>query len=88
MTLLYIVLSYFLFTFWEPILVYRLKEFNLGNQAIGLIFPLTCIFYILGSITVQFIKISKIKIMTYGGLLASIGLVLLGPTEIFGVWSS
>jgi hypothetical protein len=78
-------LGYFLYGFMEPILAFRVKEFDVDQVMIGLFFIIMPIFYIPMSIMVQKIPngIEKRAILIVATFLGFIANLCVGPSQHF-----
>lgn len=75
-------LGYFLYGFMEPILAFRLSEFNLTQLQIGLFFTILPFFYIPTSILVQFMPrgVDKRAILISACALSFVVNICVGPS--------
>lgn len=75
-------LVYFSFTSIEPILAQRLIEFDLSQMEIGFFFAICPLFYITGSMMVQYVpkQIERRVTLSVGAVLSFIGFLFVGPS--------
>ena len=78
-------LGYFLYGFMEPILAFRVKEFNLDQVSIGMFFIIMPIFYIPMSIMVQWVPngVEKRAILIFAAFISFFANLCAGPSQIF-----
>jgi MFS family permease len=71
----------------EPVFALRLKEFDLNQVAIGGIYTITPLMFIVGNILIQPLKkkFDRRIIMIIGCILNAIAGILIGPSERFGL---
>ena len=75
-------LGYFLYGFMEPILAFRVKEFNLDQVSIGMFFIIMPIFYIPMSIMVQWVPngVEKRAILIFASFISFFANLCAGPS--------
>jgi len=80
-------LAYFAYTFFEPILAERLTDFSLTSMQIGLFFAIYPVFYIPGTLLVQFTPkaIEKRLTLMTAVFLTAIGMIFVGPSSLLGL---
>jgi hypothetical protein len=78
-------LGYFLYGFMEPILAFRVGEFQLDQVSIGLFFIIMPMFYIPTSVMVQTVPngVEKRAILIFACFLSFFGNLCAGPSQIF-----
>jgi len=80
-------MTYFAYSFMEPILAKRLTDFSLSPMQIGLFFAIYPVFYIPSSIAVQFIPryIEKRVTLIISALLTGVAFCFVGPSDMLGM---
>ena len=75
-------LGYFLYGFMEPILAFRVKEFNMDQVQIGMFFIIMPIFYIPMSVMVQMIPngVEKRAVLIFSAFLSFFCNLCAGPS--------
>lgn len=80
-------LGYFCYGYMEPLLAFRLKEFDLSQSQIGLFFAIMPVFYVFSSIMVQFTPkwIEKRLVLIVACLLSFMTNLFTGPSQVFRI---
>jgi hypothetical protein len=83
-------LGYFIMTLFQPILAFRLAEFNLSVMEIGLVFSIYPAFYVTTCLFINKIPrgIEKRGILIFSALMSYVTLSLCGPSELWGLPNS
>lgn len=80
-------LGYMMYGFMEPVLAFRISQFNLSQSQIGLFFMIMPMFYIPTSILVQKVpnSVQKKTILILASLMAFFANLFVGPSELFNM---
>lgn len=78
-------MSNFMYTFMEPVLAFRISQFNVSAFQIGMFFSIQPISYIILSFTISYFtgKYANRGIIMLGALFASFSMLFVGPSHNF-----